>query len=329
MRIHLSVLALLTPFVAAQNSSLTAHPQETLQNGNGNLVPFGVITSGQFGEGRTQFLVPKDELPSFPAVLAGIEIHGQGAAVMDYASLKLNIGPSTAVTLSSNFASNLPASPTTVLQATALQVSYVGTWTPITFTVPYVHDGASAMVIDIQKVVQTAASYPFMTMSTSSSPTRTDRPAMVYAFGFPGSGASLSTVGQYAATPLSFRLVWSNTPTIRNLSDVGTSGNQYGVGSNVTLTVNGTPNHLWVLAAALTFLPTAVPVPGLQGDLRLNGPVVFAGGLLDPNGVATQLVAIPNNPGLVGFYLTYQGAIIDPATVGISLTNGTDHFVNL
>lgn len=329
MRHLIPVLALLAPFLHAQNPALTAHPQETLQNGNGNLVPFGVLSTGSFGEGHTMFLVPKDELPSFPAILWGIEIHGQASATIDYASLTLNLGPTTATTLVPTFASNFPTTPTTVLQATNLQVNYLSNaWVQIPFTQPYVHDGVSALVIEIQKVVQTAASYPFMTMSTSSSPSRTDRPNMVYAFGTPGSGASTALTGPYAANPLSFRLVWAGTPTLRNRGDIGTSSNQYNVGGSVTLTMNGPASNLYVLAAATGFLPAAVPIPGITGDLRLNGAVVFDGGLLDPAGVATYLFSIPNNPALVGFYITYQGAAIDPVTGGITLTNGTDHFVN-
>lgn len=329
MRIHLLAISLLSPILLAQNPALTAHPQETLQNGNGNIVPFGVISGGTFGEGRVMFLVPKDELPSFPCLLNGIEVHGQATATMDYASLSINVGATTATTLQSTFANNFPGSPTNVLAATNLQVNYLSNaWVQIPFTTPYVHDGVSAMVIEVQKLVQTAASYPFMTMSTCSSPVRTDRPNMVYAFSNPGGGASTAPNGPYAATPLSFRLVWSGTPTLRNRGDIGASQNQYNVGGVVDLTMNGPAGHLYVIAAALSFLPTAAPVPGITGDLRLNGPTIFTGGLLDPNGVAGYQVQIPANPALAGFYLTYQGATIDPVTVGITLTNGTDHFVN-
>lgn len=334
MRLHLSLLVLFPPFlfpafVVAQSAALTAHPQETLQNGNGNLVPFGVTSTGIFAEGRTHMLIPKDELPSFPALLTAIEVHGQSTATLDYASLAIDLAPSTATSLSTSFAANLTTVPTSVLAATSLQVAYSSTsWTTIPFAAPYVHDGTSSLLIEVRKVVQTAASYPFMTMSTSSSPPRTDRPNMVYSLGGPGSGASTSPVANSIGPVLSVRLVWTGIPTIRNRGDLGTSGNQYNVGGSVTMTVNGPAGHLWVLAAALSFLPTAVVVPGLTGDLRLNGPVVFAGGLLDAGGVGSHLIAIPNNPGLVGAYLAYQGAVVDPVTVAITLTNGTDHFIN-
>lgn len=329
---HLTIacsLLVTSTFLAAQNTALTAHPQETLQNGNGNLVPFGVLSTGSFGEGHSMFLVPKDELPSQPSLLVGIEIHCQASVTLDYASLDIHCGPTTATSLTSTFAANFPSTPTTVLSATSLQVNYASNaWTPISFTTPYVHDGQSALVIEVQKVIQTAASYPFATMSTSSSPPRNDRPNMIYTFSAPGGGAAQSPTGGFQATALSFRLVWQFTPTLRNLSDLGTSGNQYSIGGQVTLTMQGDPSHLYVLAAANSFLPTALPVPGFGGALRLNGPIVFTGGLLDPNGVATFVLPLPNDPALIGYYLTYQGADIDGATGLITLTNGTDHFIN-
>lgn len=183
-------------------------------------------------------------------------------------------------------------------------------------------------MIEIQKVVQQASTYPFMTMSTSSSPPRNDRPVMVYTFSAPGGGASTATNGGYSANPLSFRLVWTATPTVRNLSNVGSSNNQYNLGGQVTLTVQGTPLNLYVLAAGTGFLPAALPLPGIGGALRINGPVIFTGGLLDPSGVGTFLFNLPTNPALVGFYVTYQGAEVDGASGLITLTNGTDHFIN-
>jgi hypothetical protein len=322
-------VGLLAGFAAAQQ--LTAHPQQTLQNGNGNIVPFGVISGGTFAEGRTHILVPANELPSIPALLDGIEIHGQATDVVDYASLTINIMPTTATSLSTTFANNLTGPVTTVLQATNLQVAYNSAWTRIPFTVQYVHDGSSAMLIEVLKVVQPGtAGYPFMTMSTSSSPPRTDRPAMAYALGGPGSGASQATNANVLANAIVHRLVWQGTPTVRHESGTGAaSGNQYGLGGQVDAFVNGPAGHFWIMAAATTYLPAGVQVPGLQGEFRLNGPVTFASGLLDANGDGGFVVPLPNNPSLAGFFLCYQGAVVDPATVAITFTNAMDHFVNL
>ncbi|MFY9343002.1 MAG: hypothetical protein WAT39_10965 [Planctomycetota bacterium] len=330
MRIHLALFVVLSPALSLLSAQIatTAHPQETLQNGNGILGAFGAFPTGLFAEARTQILVPKDELPALPALLTAIEVHCQNLATLDYTALDLQVAPCTATVLSPTFATNFASPPTPVLQGPR-QIAWSGTgFTMIPFTVPYVHDGTSGLVIDIQKTLLPATSYPFATMSTSSSPPRADRPNMIYTLGLSGSGAATAAVAPYAAVALVVRLVWAGTPTVRLRSNLGVSGNQFSLGSAVTMTLNGPPGHFWLLAAALSFLPTAVPLPGILGDLRLSGPVVFASGLLDPSGAGVLLVNIPANPGLAGAYLAYQGAAVDPVNVAITLSNGTDHFIN-
>jgi hypothetical protein len=273
-------------------------------------------------------LVPRDELPSAPATLAGIEVHCQSPATVQYASLTIRCAPTAATALQHTFASNYAVTPVTVLAANGLTVGYTSTgWTPIVFPSPYVHDGASALLLDVQKVVQ-GPPWPDATMSSSSSPPRLDRPDMIYALGGPGSGAASASNAAVVAPALSFRLLWLGTPTIRNRADPGPTGWQYGLGSTVAVTTNGPPGHLFVLAAALDFLPAQVAIPGIGGALRLNGPVPYVTGLLDGAGDAAFAFGIPVNPVLVGFRLAHQGAVVDPATIAVTLTNGMDHFVN-
>ena len=274
-------------------------------------------------------LVPKHELPCFPAMLSGIEVRGMSAAPLTYVSLRMHVGPTTATSLQSVFSLNHQVGPTTVLQATNLTVSYSpSSWVPIPFTVPYLHDGTSAMVIEIQKIVQYVGGLPVMVMSGSGTPLRTDRPNMIYAFGNTGSGAWQASSATVAADSISFRLRWANTPTLRTRSDNSLLVNQYSIGSWVTLTLNGPASNFYLMAAAPGFLPFAVPVPGILGDLRLNGPFIFTSGLLDANGAGTYQLPIPWNAALVGSYIAYQGATVDLINLGITLTNGTDHFVN-
>jgi hypothetical protein len=328
MRFYLPLVLLACPFLPAQDS-VTAHPQETLQNGNGHLVPFGVTNSGSFGEGHTMILVPKEELPTTACLLTGMEIHGQLAATLDYASLVIHAAPTTATSLQLTFANNYGAvTPTQVLNATSLQVSYQSNaFATIAFTVPYVHDGSSALLLEVQKVVQTAATYPFQTMSTTSSPVRTDRPSMIHAFGTPGSGASQATQAQFSASAIVVRLLWQATPTIRHRSDIGPGQFQYGIGGTVNITTNGVANGLYVLVASDGYLPFQIPVPGFGGAVLVGNPIIFAGGLLDGSGVANDVLTLPNDPAIVGFHLFYQGATVD-LTGFITLTNGMDHFVN-
>ncbi len=315
--------------LSAQQIHLTAHPQETLQNGSSHVAPFGVASTGFGGEARVHILVPKNELPGPGAVLTGIELHCLAVGTVNYASLRIAAVATPATVLMTTFAANFAAPPTVVLQATSMPVSWsAAAWVPITFTQPYVHDGASALLLEIKKVVQVAPSYPFIVMTTSSSPPRTDRPSMVCAYGFPGFGASNATVATEAATPVSFRLRWSNVPTLRHRSDLGPSGQQYGLGGTVVLTVQGAAGENWGMATGTGFLTPSVLIPGV-GTLRLQGAAVFAFGMLNGVGQATFTIGIPINPGLVGAWLPYQAVTVHPVTFAIALTNGTDHFVNL
>ena len=327
-----AVAALCAAVCLPCQQTLTAHPQNTLTGGNGNFSPFGVFSTGNGAEGHTQFLVPAQELPAIGAVLVGIELAALVPGTVDYASLQISASPTTATSLSMTFASNVVNPATVVLPAGPLQATFsTSAWTRIDFPTPYGHDGTSALVLDIQKVAQPiGGSFQFVTHLKNALPPRTDRPQMVYAFSNPGGGGSTATTAFANDEPISFRLVWLGTPTLRNQSDAGMFGGlQYAVGTTVTLTTQGSPGFLWALAAGAAFFTPGIPVPGITGEFRLNGPVVFAAGLLDVQGLGSTGIAIPNNPMLVGLYLAYQGGTIDPSTGQIVLTNGTDHFVNM
>ncbi len=274
-------------------------------------------------------LVPARELPSVPCQLTAIEVHCQSAVTIDYATLNISCAPTSATGLNLAFVPNYGLPPWPALQATNLQVNYQSGWTRIAFPAPYPHDGASGMLIEIQKVVQPgAAGFPFATMSTSSSPPRNDRPPMVYAFGSPGSGAASAAAGSTYANSIVYRLEWNGSPTMRHRSDVAASGNQYGLGGSVTVTFHGAPGQLYVMAAATGYLPGDAPIPGFGGALRLANPVTFASGLLGFGGEDSVTYSIPTTPGLVGFFIAYQGAAFDLATQAVTFTNCSDHFVN-
>lgn len=325
----LAVALCAASLVPAQQTNLTAHPQDSVQSGNGNYSPFGVFSTGSGAEARTQLLVPANELPGVGAVLTGIEVFALVGGTVDYASLQITAAPTTATSLSYSFASNLVGTPTVVLPGAPLQVTHSTTaWVGIPFSNYYVHDGISSLVLDVQKIVQSAASYTFVSTAKSSYPQRLDRPHMVYVFGGPGSGQSTAANAFADDSPISFRLTWLATPTLHNVSNIGTSGNQYNIGGSLTLHVEGDPGFLFALAASTGFLSPAVMIPGIGGTFRLNGAVLFAGGLLDAAGEAAVVLNLPNDPTVIGYYLVYQAASVDPGTGAIVLTNGTDNFVN-
>lgn len=315
--------------LAAQSTALTAHPQDTLQNNNGNVAPLGVLGNGALAEARTMILVPRHELPPVPTYLMAIHVHCQSAGNVDYASLQIHVAPTAATGLNLAFNANYSVPPWPALLATNTQVAYSGGWTRIPFTAPYPYDGASSLLVEIAKVVQAGPTgFPFATMSTSSSPPRTDRPPMAYAFGGPGSGAATATVGTQYANAIAHRFEWLDAPTIRHRGNPGLSGNQYNLGGSVTATFQGTPGNLYVMAAGTGYLPIDVPIPGIAGGLRLATATTFASGALGPSGEDGVSFSIPTTPALVGFFIAYQGVALDLATQTITFTNGSDHFVN-
>lgn len=312
---------LVTAALFAQ-SNITAYPQDTIQNNSGNLVPFGVIgPAGNFAEGHTQVLIPAAYLPG-AGVSTGIWVNGQNVASLTYGSLQITMSPTTVTSLSSTFATNLTA-PQVVLNATNLTVNYTGQWVQIPFTTPYVHDGVSSVVIDIQKVV--APPLSFETMSTTSNPSRSDLPPMVYAFGLPGSGANTAPVGNISAPALAVRLDWTGVPTMRLLSDrFGANNNQFAIGGSITDTVNGTPGSFYVnqVGTALQNLP----LPPIVGVWRVNG-VTLNLGTLSPAGDAALTLPIPSNPSIIGLYLAFESVTVDAITSVPQFTNAADCFL--
>src|SRR5262245_48671945 len=61
--------------LTCQQVQRTAHPQESIQNNNGTLLPFGCLSPTAFTEGRTQILIRDQELPGPGAILVGLEVH--------------------------------------------------------------------------------------------------------------------------------------------------------------------------------------------------------------------------------------------------------------
>ena len=314
----------------AAQQTISSHPQDTPLDGSANVAPFGVLASGAAAESRVQILIPRDELPAPGATLTGLELACLVGGTVRYGQLQITARPVTLTTLSTTFAANLAGPATQVLAASSLQVNWAtSAWTPLAFTQPYVHDGVSALLLDIVKVVVPAgggSSFPFVTMSAAY-PERTDRPQMVYVFGGPGSGAATLATAFAQAQPVSMRLRWSSAPTLRHRSD-NNALLAYGLGNVVQFFVNATPGHLFALAGGDAFLPAAVPVPGILGNLRLGAPILFASGLIIGVGAGGTKFTMSNVLSLVGLHLAYQAATIDPATGSLSLTNGTDHFIN-
>jgi hypothetical protein len=319
------LFALLAPLAAQQR---TAHPQESFGIGFGNTGPLG-FAGGIGAESRTQFLVPRHELPAAPAQLIGIEVVALLAGTLNYQSIGITCAAADRTQLDPVFATNLGAQPTVVLPPIPRSFTYVDqVWTTIPFTQPYQHDGHSDLVIDVRKIVSPFGSSVFVGHRIGSAPERADRPRAAITSGDFGSGsANAATAVSTSQPPLSIRLVWQQTPTLRHRSEASATGNQFALGGQVELTVQGTPGHFFVLLAGLGWAP-GQPLPGVLGELRLDAGYAFRVGTIGATSLGSHLVAIPNQPSLIGLFVSYQAATVDPATASITLTNGTDHFLN-
>ncbi|MBK8095597.1 MAG: hypothetical protein IPK26_00710 [Planctomycetes bacterium] len=318
-------IAIVLTAACALGQNLTAHPQETTDNSSGNLVPFGVLAAGNFAEGRTHVLIRGVELPGPGAVLLGMDVHGQNVANLGYLSLDITVSPTTATSLSLTFANNLPL-PQTLLSTTNQTIGWNGQWVPITFTTPYVHDGSSALVIEIKKVVD-PATFAFLTCSTSSDPQRGDLPPMAYEFGGPGSGAAQNPTARFTAAALAVRLHWAGAPTVRLLSNrFGPNNTQFAIGGSITHTVAGSPNELFINLLAQSFLNPPQALAPVVGEWRVNGPTMNLG-VMPAGGEAVTTINIPNNPQLVGQYFTWQSLTVAPGLTGAWFTNAADAFI--
>lgn len=305
----------------------TAHPQDTVQYTSGNITPFGCLSASAFTEARSQILIRGFELPAPGAILVGIEVHSQQNVTMNYAALDIRVSPSNATQLGSNFISNLP-SPVPVLQATNLAIAYTsGGFTQIPLPLPYVHDGSSGIVLDIQKVVDPALA-AFATMSSVGNPMRADLPMMVYAYGGPSSGAAQSTSALAFAQPLAVRLQWINVPTIRLLADRSPStNNQFGLGTTIYHTLEDKAGSVFANVMGVSFLPQFQAVPGLLGEMRISGYTMDVG-VMSSLMRSTRLVQVPQTAALAGVHFCYQSGSYDPTTGQLVVTNAVDHFLN-
>ena len=327
MRAFTAVVALAAA-LPCQQSALhrTAHPQETLQDGNGDVLPLGCAGPADFTEARTQILFRSQELPGPGATLVGIEVHCQDTLTLRYASLEIDAFATTATSLSDTFADNITLPVRALLRLRQDPVTYDATrWTDLPQSGMYVHDGVSSLVIEVRKVVDPATAR-FATMSTTLSPVRTDRPGMVCSFGGPGSGASTAAAAQTRSVPLAMRLLWIHAPTVRLLGDQAPSGNQFGLGGSIVQTVEGAPGSIVADFVGTSFLAPPRFLAPVAGQWLVDG-VTLGVGLLPATGRAQRRIAIPNDGNLVGLHLTYQSATID-LTHFAQFTNGADHFVN-
>lgn len=298
----------------------TAHVQESTIGSLGNAAPLGCSPTGLFAESRSQILIPARYMPGPGAVLVGLAALGASSAgtntALTYSALRITISPTTATSLQAAFATNLPA-PQVVLDVANLSVNWqAAAFTPITFANTYTHDGASSLVVDIQKVVSPIGD---ASMKTIQNARRTDLPRMINAFGAAGSGAHLAAAATVTTnSPISIELRWAGvsgsfTPTVRLKSDPAAPFRaQFEIGRPVETIVQGEPGALFAnFESALQFDPP-VTLPGIIGLLWIDEPLLLDVGILPAAGQSSVTQTIPNDQTWVGLRVAFQSLVVEP-----------------
>jgi hypothetical protein len=321
--------------LTAQQLATTTYVQGSFGGPYGNAVPFGCLTNGLFVEGRSQILIPAPLLPGPNAKLTGIGVHSQtttgGSGTLTYPLLKITAARGSATGLSPTFASNL-VSPVVVLNATNLPIQWVAnSWTVIPFSTPYVHDGRSDLVIEIQKIVVPTLDLASRTIQNAG---RTDLPRMINALGGAASGAhsaATATVTTNYAPSLQLRWTSASPPGVATLkvrSDAASTwANQFALGRSVDITVQGAPGapvfHL--IAPGIHIRTTTSPL--LDGRLWLEGWLTWSQGILPASGETTITLPIPQNSALVGVYLAHQSIVAATPAPPWKVTNAADYYI--
>lgn len=322
------VVAAAVAVAALPSQNPLAYPQDSTQTGSGNLVPMGYGTSGNFVEGRYQVLIPANHLPPPGTVITGAEFFSiPGTGSVTYPSLDITLSHSTSSTLSTTFASNLPA-PTLcyTLRRGAIQWSQRN-WVPLPFSTPFIYDGVSNLVVDIQKVVTPA---PGVTILSHGTESRTDLPRVAYAFGVTGSGANNATMARTSsASVLKFRLS-VGAPTVTVRSDPGTGGlDPFAITNSFDATVRAIPNTLAVLLASEGYAPPGTTFPPITGfqHVSLAQSLTLSIGAVPMGGATPVTVGLPNDPNLVGLTFVLQAATLGSTFGGPTWSAATDFVV--
>jgi hypothetical protein len=146
-----------SPRIAAQQPVAVAYPLDSITGGWANCGPLGQNNTGVCDESRAQMLIPQAYLPSTGGVITGIEVVVTSPYVpsVTYEVLDINMGLTTARSLSTTFANNLP-SPIQVLSLRPPNstINYTPSgWTLLNFKTPFPYGGSGNLVIEFRKSV--------------------------------------------------------------------------------------------------------------------------------------------------------------------------------
>lgn len=338
-RIHCAAFVLtsaaLSPALSSQVPFHVSYPHDATTGTSGNNIAFGISSNSGLDEGRYQLLIPARYLPSTGAAFLGFEVvsHGITSHSLTFQSLQITLSHDARASLDPVTANNLP-NPVVVLNGQNLTLSYTRRqWSPIRFTMPFIYDGVSDLVVDVQKVFDRNVSpIPVggSSMQTTGDPGRPDLPRARWEFGALGSGASAASNTRFFGDPLFLRLHAGSLPTTALRGDAGgTSGNFYALGQSFDVEVRASAGTTFATFVGGAFQSPPVSIPVLGGSLHVLSPFTFKFGVIGAGNLDLSTIPIPNNAAFVGAQLVWQSAVLPPG-MGVSpqWTCATDLFVN-
>ncbi|MGE0144002.1 MAG: hypothetical protein AB7I19_09880 [Planctomycetota bacterium] len=334
--IRTKLLSALLPLAAlatlSAQSTLPVHfPQSGTDGSNGNIIPFGFSTSStNFDEGRWQILIPARYLPSSGGLAFGLDVLSQATLSATYASLDLTLSTLPAgSSLSTDFATNLPA-PQLVFSHTNYTIAWQAqTWQTIPFDVPFIYDGTSDVVVQIQKTYDRVANPPpgLGHHQTDGNPGRSDLPLNRYAFGNLGSGAVNATTATSATRSLKVGLRFATAGTLTIDGRRNSFANGFSLGNNFDVTLHGPAGTPFGALVSVGYAAQPTSIPGIGGLIYID--IVFAtaysSGVLGTSGTSTLNWTVPNSPALVGLNLAFQGVV---GGASLQMTNTVDCIIN-
>lgn len=320
---------------AAQTTNPVRYPQAGTDGSTGQIIPLGFSSSSaNFDEGRWQQLIQARYLPSTGGVILGIEVLSQASLTATYPTLQITMSHvPPGGTLSTNFATNLPQ-PLPVFSHVAHTIVWTARqWQTIPLDIPFVYDGTSDLVVEIQKTFDRVATPPtgLAHHQTDGDPGRPGLPIARNTFGTLGSGALARTTSTSSSVPMKMGFRFADLPTFTLLGPRGGAGSRvFAIGGSFDATLNGSPFAPFGSLIAFGWAAPPIPVPGIGGLVMVDlaTTTAYASGSLDASGVSTTNWSIPSDPSLPGVLVVFQGVSTSPAS-GLVMTNGIDFVINL
>lgn len=325
MRVSFGTAALFATLVGRSLlAQVVAFPQDTALSRSSAPLPLGYASAPfpDVTEARFQQLIPATHLPTAPSTITALAFPGSGigsSLSADYARLEITVSATRANQLSPTFADNLPA-PALVLSAPGPRTWSPQQWNVLQLDRPIVHDGRSALVIDIRKVVRSTTALVISTGVASNMLGSPPGPRLAQASSGPaGSGAADSAVaGPQALLPIQIRLQ-VDTPTITLRSDPNGVGVMFAIGGGVELRVYGPAQSPYCAIVDTMFHPR-FELPGVVGAGLVMPRAEFPLRAIDSSGSDAINFVLPRDRQLVDQRFTLQA--------GVAVVNGSPTWTN-